>query len=82
MAASELMSAEQPTSVYPNGGSEDLAATNGESSEEAASGSQNGMACSQTDRFGFCGGHQYTDPAGYVEALFCYFRCSFKSENL
>jgi len=70
MAASELP-VEQPVSVYPNGASEDHVATsNAESTEDAASGSQNGMAGCQTDRFGFCGGHQYTDPTQYVAACF------------
>jgi len=73
MAASEVSAeAEQPLSVYPNGGNEDHAATEAESSEEAACGSQNGMAGCQTDRFGFCGGHQYTDPTQYVAASFRY----------
>ena len=67
MAASEV-SAEQPASVQPsNAGSDDHAVNNPESSEDAACGSQNGMAVCQTDRFGFCGGHQYTDPSRYVE---------------
>jgi len=66
MAASKV-STEQPASVYPNGASEDqVVTTSTESTEEAAGSSQNGMAGCQTDRFGFCGGHQYTDPSQYV----------------
>jgi len=66
MAASEV-SADQPASVQPNTSSDERAVNNAESGEDAACGSQNGMAVSQTDRFGFCGGHQYTDPSRYVE---------------
>ena len=69
MAASEV-SDEQPASVYPNGSSDEHAISNAESSGNAASGSQNGMAVCETDRFGFYGGHQYTDPSGYVKASF------------
>jgi len=67
MAASEVLE-EQP----PNGSNDEQAVTNPESSEDAASTSQNGMAIGQTetDRFGFCGGHQYTDPSRYVEGCF------------
>jgi len=66
MAASEV-SAEQPAPVKPNTSGDEHAVNNPESGEDAAGGSQNGMAVSQTDRFGFCGGHQYTDPNRYVE---------------
>ena len=73
MAASEV-SAEPPASVCPNGSNDEHAATNAESVEDADCGSQNGMAVCQTDRFGFCGGQQYTDPSWYVRivpVVFC-----------
>jgi len=68
MAANEV-SVEQPVSVHPNGTSDENAAADAEASEDAVDGSQNGMAVCQTDRFGFCGGHQYTDPSRYVSQI-------------
>ena len=66
MAANEVL-VEQQMPVYPNGTSDENAASaDVKPSEDAASRSQNGMAICQTDRFGFCGGHQYTDPSRYV----------------
>jgi len=60
MAASEVL-AEQPAPVECN-------STNADSTEAVACGSQNGVAAvSLTDRFGFYGGQQYTDPSRYVE---------------
>ena len=68
MAANEV-SVEQPVTVYHAGTSDENAAADVEQSEDAAAGSQNGLAVCQTDRFGFCGGHQYTDPSGYVSLI-------------
>jgi len=60
MAVNEVQT-EHPVAAFSSG-SRDAAAP----SEEAVRESQNGMAVCQTDRFGFCGGHQYTDPTRYV----------------
>jgi len=66
MAACDV-SVERPAPVLPN---DEHAVTNADSSDAAAGGSQNGVAVSQTDRFGFCGGHQYTDPSRYVSLFY------------
>ena len=79
MAASEI-SAEQPASAFPSGSNDEHVVTSADSREDAASGSQNGMAGCQTDRFGFCGGHQYTDPNQYVDAYFLYFTVWISSD--
>jgi len=62
----KLMAANETSVEQPDGTRAENAAADAEPSEDAAGGSQNGMSVCQTDRFGFCGGHQYTDPTRYV----------------
>jgi len=84
MAANAVL-VEQPVSVNPNDPSAENAASNAEPNEDedAAGSSQNGMAVCQTDRFGFCGGQQYTDPSRYVRiiSLFSSSLCHYVTLN-
>jgi len=72
MAASEV-SADQPVSGCANASCDEHAVNDAETTEAVACGSQNGMTAGQTDRFGFRGGHQYTDPSRYVDIILCLF---------